>query len=186
MLLSVDNLSVAIFNSRLQLRHKKKRQAENRLNTPPAVEVMQKNTPKCCHTQATEEYSEETLLGCNLLSRQRHVYMQHLTNVPSQSWSSWRKKKYKLSWRNLYKLRQNYAMMKTLIYIEYNSFLFLERWLHCFTIQSTYSTRAILCSMDEFTESRQTLSVHLSFARAYLNSWQVTTVLIAFIYSLHV
>jgi hypothetical protein len=64
---------------------KKKRQAENRLNTPPAVEVMQKNTPKCCHTQATEEYSEETLLGCNLLSRQRHVYMQHLTNVPSQS-----------------------------------------------------------------------------------------------------
>jgi spore coat polysaccharide biosynthesis protein SpsF (cytidylyltransferase family) len=68
---------------------------ENRLNIPPGcrIEVMQKNTLKCCHTQATEEYNEETLLGWNSLSRQGHVYQQHLTNKLSQSRSSWRKKK---------------------------------------------------------------------------------------------
>jgi hypothetical protein len=134
---------------------------------PQAVEVMQKNTLKCCHTQATEEYNEETLLGWNSLSRQGHVYQQHLTNKLSQSRSSWRKKK--ISWRNLCKSRQNHAMMKTVIYI-LNTVVFLYRWLGCFTIQSTYSTCAILCSMDEFTESKQSLSVHLKFAHAYFNS----------------
>jgi hypothetical protein len=79
------------------------------------------------------------------------------------------KKEKNISWRNLCQSRQNHAMMKTIIYI-LHTVVFLYRWLHCFTIQSTDSTCAILCSMYEFTESKQSLSVRLNFAQAYFNS----------------